>query len=166
MTTMITRVYENAQQATDAVAMLKTRRFASADIDCIGSDTPDVVGALVKAGVPAAAAATFAEYVTKGCTAVVVRAPYGESFTAIKALSGFKPLDVKVESEHFEGSPGFLSDVLGIPMLITGPSSTSLLGDKTCSEWFHIPTILHMKPMSGLMDGTIGSKIGLPEILK
>jgi hypothetical protein len=56
--------------------------------------------------------------------------------------------------------------VLGIPLLIKGEPSTKLLGNSTCSEWFHIPTILHMKPMSGLMDGTIGSKIGLPEILK
>jgi hypothetical protein len=166
MTTMIIRVYETAQQATDAVAMLKQRRFAGADIDSLASDTPDPVGALVTAGVPAKSAEKFAEYLRKGCTAVVVRAPYGQSFTAIKALSGFKPLDVEVETEHFEGSPGFLSDVLGIPLLLKGEPTTSLLDDRTVSEWFHIPTVVHWKPFSGLISGTIGSKIGLPEILK
>lgn len=181
MTTVITRVYESTKQATDAVALLRTRRYASADIDSIGSDTPDVVGALVKAGVPGSSAKKYAEYVSRGCTAVVVRAPYGQSFPAIKALNDCKPLDVQIEAEHFDGTPALLSEVLGIPMLIKGEPTTSLIDDRTTSEWFripttlgdrtlsellHIPTISRMKPFSSLIDGTIGSKIGLPEILK
>lgn len=166
MSTTLIRVFETAQPATDAVAALKKKKYLAQDIDLFVKETPDAQAALVKAGVPAKTAEKLVAELAKGHAVVVTRPPYANTVKMTNILEEFKPLEVKFETEIMEKSSGFISEVLGIPLLIKSDSPTQLLKGGTISEAFGIPTTINVKPMAGLFHRTIGSKLGLPEIIK
>jgi hypothetical protein len=79
MTTLVTRLYDNADRAHAAAKTLKSTGFP-ADRITIVSDAASAVADMKKVGVYAKATATYAAAVAKGNAVLIAEAPMGTSF--------------------------------------------------------------------------------------
>lgn len=86
-------------------------------------------------------------------------------------------MGIKIVSAFDDESGDHLaSEVLGIPLIIREESDTALTTGGTTSEALGIPTLVksdkpvsqlsNSKPFSGLIQGTIFGRLGIPELLK
>lgn len=97
MPTIVTRLYADAATAAAAAADLAAKGFRASEVSVFsGKDvTAQAIG---KAGVYAAAAATYAERVKAGAALAVVDASTGNVFRAVKALEARGPIPAAVAS--------------------------------------------------------------------
>ena len=104
MTTLVTRLYENAAHADDVVATLKAEGFPDSCIDVVeqGSRT-SAEDRIVEAGVPAPVAQQYAQHLAVGRGLLVVRAPFvpfGAAKVAIEAADAYPSFDAGVVDEN------------------------------------------------------------------
>lgn len=104
MTTIVTRLYENAAHADAVVAKLKAEGFPDATIDVIEQrDRTSAQDQIAAAGVPAAVAQQYAQHLTSSRALLVVRAPFvpfGAAKTAIEAADEHPAFDAGVGDEN------------------------------------------------------------------
>ncbi len=110
MTTIITRLYPDASTARGVVSALLARGLDQDLIDVIGADgVGTVADRLQAASVNPRSAAAYADALTGGKTAVVVRAPFAPMGTARNAMRTMdRTASIKVdvdESEYLRISP-------------------------------------------------------------
>jgi hypothetical protein len=158
----ITRIYDASKPATAAANALKKQGFTSVTLIAgqkPGADgaepSPDgIADAILAAGVPAAAAKTYAESVAKGASLVSVRPAFGSAGQATEVLDSFGPTggDVHVLAEDVataSTSSTPLSTAFGWKLLSDNatPLSTSwkwptLLNKATpFSDWMNYPLL-------------------------
>lgn len=146
MSTIITRLFHDRGRAAAAVAELQRVGFGASTIRMISRESAGaasgdgavsrLVDLLTAARVaPAAAAAYAGEAVRCDGTLVVVQAAFTRAVPAEMALDtyGAVKLDVPdrfhLSAEKYDPTP--LSDLLGLPVLISGNSSTTLMSGKS-----------------------------------
>lgn len=104
MTTIVTRLYENAAHADEVVAKLKADGFPDSSIDVIEQGTrTSAEERIVDAGVPADVAQQYAQHLSVGRGLLVVRAPFvpfGAAKTAIEAADMHPSFDAGVANEN------------------------------------------------------------------
>ncbi|ABD54501.1 hypothetical protein [Jannaschia sp. CCS1] len=104
MTTIVTRLYENAAHADDVVAHLKAEGFPDDTMDVIEQGTrTSAEDRIVEAGVPANIAQQYAQHLSVGRGLLVVRAPFvpfGAAKTAIEAADMHPSFDAGVTNEN------------------------------------------------------------------
>lgn len=104
MTTIVTRLYENAAHADEVVAKLKAAGFPDSTLDVIEQGTQtSAVGRIVEAGVPADVAQQYAQHLSVGRGLLVVRAPFvpfGAAKTAIETADMYPSFDAGVENQN------------------------------------------------------------------
>jgi hypothetical protein len=102
MTTIVSRLYEDATTAGQAVTALKLQGHPDANIDTIPSGS-GAEAAMVAARVPEASAAAYANAMGGDKTLVVCRAPvtpFGAARSAIATLDEFDSIDAGVADEN------------------------------------------------------------------
>jgi hypothetical protein len=177
MTTTVTRLYETSKQASDAVTALKTAGFADDEIRLIGPDAgagSALVAAIMKTGATEDNAKVYAEGVSKGGGLVTVYAPFGWGLKATNTLERMKPVAVRItDTGPFANDTGdaLVSEVLGIPLLLRGgPPKAKLIHEtrpaSSATAGAPFSRATSGKPFSKLTSGTLGSWIGLPEIIR
>lgn len=104
MTTIVTRLYENAAHAADVVAKLKAEGFPDNCMDVVaqkeGSSAQD---AILDAGVPTDIAQQYAQHMTSSRALLVVRAPFvpfGAAKAAIEAADEHPAFDAGVVDQN------------------------------------------------------------------
>lgn len=104
MTTIVTRLYENAAHADDVVAKLKAEGFPESTMDVIEQGSrSSAEDSIVAAGVPAGIAQQYAQHLSVGRGLLVVRAPFvpfGAAKTAIEAADMHPSFDAGVANEN------------------------------------------------------------------
>lgn len=103
MTTIVTRLYENAAHADEVVATLKAEGFPDSAMDVIEQGGRSAEDTIVAAGVPADVAQQYAQHMSVGRGLLVVRAPFapfGAAKAAIEAADAHPSFDAGVENEN------------------------------------------------------------------
>jgi len=104
MTTIVTRLYENAAHADDVVAQLKAEGFPDSTMDVIEQGAQSSAeDRIVEAGVPASVAQQYAQHLSVGRGLLVVRAPFapfGAAKTAIDTANMHPAFDAGVANEN------------------------------------------------------------------
>jgi hypothetical protein len=179
MTTLITRLYANHDQARAVVDALKAKGFKDKDIDLIsladGSGIPasKLMEAFRKAWVPASSAVIYAEGVRQGEAVVAFRAPVGTFYKAKAIIDQFPSIDagVKHTEVHLEATTTpkmrqtrYLPELLKhdqrfldsfFPDIARGPRTFV----------FGRPELPNYKPKANLITGNtivFSSRLGLP----
>jgi hypothetical protein len=98
MTTIVTRLYADAEKANAAAAALHK---AGATKDSVGvvagsGKNFDATGAIRALGVHEAAGATYAEHVKKGAALVVCHAPWKKSYKVAEVMDACGPIEAAV----------------------------------------------------------------------
>ena len=127
MTDAIVRLYENEQQARDAVGKL-TEEGYSADSICLvapgaeGDPATALSGAIVAGRLLGRNAQVFAERVQHGRSLVAIEAPFGRGERATKILDSFGPVDADLQlvPEPVPSRAAPLSTAWGWPVLSRG----------------------------------------------
>ena len=135
MSTLITRLFRNTEQATRAVADLKRYGFDDEDITVTGpgssSGTPtdEIAASIARAGVSRRAAAAYAESVRNGGVTVSVRAVFGWAAIATEVLerSGAVATGISDASDAETDQAAPFSAALGLPVLSRNPTPLSSL---------------------------------------
>lgn len=188
MRTPITRLYDTAAQASDAVNALKKFGFNESLINVVPAASPqqslDAVVASITAGfVLKADARIYAESVRQGKTLVSIRAPFANGVMATRILEKFRPVPSPIVRRE-EPGPGWdeaapLSSALQLPVLAGGgePFSetfgmatlardpapfSSLLGLKTLSRGAAPFSSLLGLPLLSKGASPFSSMLGLP----
>lgn len=94
MTTVVTRLYSDAEKANAAIEALKEEGFGALDYTVVAANDGEAQAKLTSAGVVRKDAPVFAGSVGAGNTAVVVRAPFGAAATAAFVLDHFGPITI------------------------------------------------------------------------
>lgn len=174
MTTIVTRLYENAAHAADVVANLKAEGFPDDRLDIIAQDSNASTEELIRAaGVADPAARQYAQHMTSKRVLLVVRAPFvpfGAAKTAIEAADAHPSFDAGVADENMnrpdEPDPEiFVSFLPSHPLFLTnGYEVRNSLKPRGLSAAFRIPTLVkrgrQMRP-SIIQRGTILPSRGL-----
>lgn len=104
MTTIVTRLYENAAHGDDVIATLKAEGFPDACMSLIEQGgRASAEDQIVEAGVPASVAQQYAQHLSSGRGLLVVRAPFvpfGAAKAAIEAADKHPSFDAGVENEN------------------------------------------------------------------
>lgn len=111
MTTILTRLYASADEASAAADTLLENGFVSRDIDLIsggeGHTAESLAGNLAQAGVFTSVAGDYATRVAGGESALVVRAPFGMAKRGATLLGKHNSLDAGIK--HANAYVGDLS---------------------------------------------------------
>ncbi len=97
MTTIVTRLYANPDQAAAAAAALKSEDFLDRHVHVIAGD--DALGQIQAAGVHQSAALIYAERLKQGAAIVVTHAQFGMALKAAKILNRHGPINSGVKSQ-------------------------------------------------------------------
>jgi hypothetical protein len=104
MTTILSRLYADREQADSVAADLKAEGYGARDMDVIaaseGASHDAVRQDISKAGVAATAAGIYAGRVAGGNALVVVRAPFGKAQKAGNIMDAHGPMDAGVKTEN------------------------------------------------------------------
>lgn len=103
MTTIVTRLYENAAHADAVVAKLKADGFPDSCMDIIEQGGRSAEEQITAAGVPADVAQRYAQHLSMGRGLLVVRAPFvpfGAAKAAIEAADMHPSFDAGVANEN------------------------------------------------------------------
>jgi ferritin-like metal-binding protein YciE len=159
--TQIARVYDNSQNATDAVNELKNRKIDNVAVvsapqkngQAQASNTIDIVAAIEQAGLEAASADRYAERIKRGGSVVIVNAPFGTAAKTQKILEAHGPGETiipdtipragsnvrAVTASDPTAAP--LSAALNIPVLADSTPAATLAAPKTLSSMLGIPEL-------------------------
>jgi hypothetical protein len=172
MTTIVTRLFADAEKANAAAAALRKGGFSKQSVSVISGHPADAARAAISAaGVYAAGAAVYAAEVAAGKALVVCHAPFAKSLFAQEIMDEFDPVAANVKHtavyvpapnppSKWAKSPALptllntdylvLSDGLFPPAVIRSGPSNSILSK--------------YRPKAGLVSGTISEKLGLPQL--
>lgn len=169
MTTLVTRLYENAAQADDVVATLKAEGFPDSSMDVIEQGSRrSAEGQIIDAGVPANVAQQYAQHLSVGRGLLVVRAPFvpfGAAKAAIEAADAHPSFDAGVADENLN-----IPDKLDRDLLLSIMPSHRLfltnmldvrndLKPRGLSAAFRIPT-LSEKPKKRMRPAVMDARFG------
>jgi len=129
----VTRMFDSARQATDAVGALKLNGFPDDQITLVApsdnASTESIMASIMAGHVLRADAAVYAAGIARGRALVIVRAMFGMGGKACAILDGFNPVDsgIAADVEPFAGwdEAAPLSSALSIPLLSTNPTPFS-----------------------------------------
>lgn len=135
MRTPITRIYDTARQAMDAVSALKQRGFAEDAINLVSatdgqaSSLEEITKAIMAGWVLKDEAKVYAEGVQRGQSLVSVRAPFGSGVRAGWIMDRFGPAASPIK-EYREPLPQWddaapLSSALNMPVLVNSSAPLS-----------------------------------------
>lgn len=151
MTTIVTRLYEDATHADAVVAKLKADGFPDDTIDVIEQRSrTSAQDQILAAGVPSDTAQQYAQHLTSSRALLVVRAPFvpfGAAKTAIEAADVYPSFDAGVDDENTNvpdaPSPDlYLSILPSHRLFLTGMYELrNNLKPRGLSAAFRIPTL-------------------------
>jgi len=129
MTTLITRLLENADAASEASSALRANGFAEEAIGVIDGSQAEARAAMDDAGIDDDTAAAYASGIAGGNALVTVRAPFGRAGSAITTLKKFRPIDVGIDHEDtyigYKTDPTYQTSVIkGGKKFLTGKGVT------------------------------------------
>jgi hypothetical protein len=175
--TAITRLFDTAQQATDAIAELRRYGFPADFINRVNpgthTDNAALVSAIAAGCVLTADAKVFAQGVAKGKTLVSVIAPFGQSVTAINIFAQFgaNSLPAELDDEIVPPDVGWdeatpLSSALWWPVIAGGAAPLSeTFGAATTSRNPAPLSSLFGLPLLSNKAAPFSSLLGLPLLL-
>lgn len=169
MTTLVTRLYEDAAHADAVVATLKAEGFPDSSMDVIeqGSRT-SAEEQIVDAGVPAHVAQQYAQHLAVGRGLLIVRAPFapfGAAKTAVEAADAHPSFDAGVTDENMNipdevDRDLFLSILPSHRLFLTNMLDVrNDLKARGLSAAFRIPT-LSQKPKKRMRPAVMDARFG------
>lgn len=151
MTTIVTRLYENAAHADAVVAQLKAAGFPEGCMDVVEQRSQTSArDQITAAGVPGDVAQQYAQHLTSSRALLVVRAPFvpfGAAKTAIEAADAHTAFDAGVADENLNipdevDRELFLSILPSHRLFLTNSLDVdNSLKKRGLSNAFRIPTI-------------------------
>lgn len=168
MTTIVTRLYENAAHADEVVAKLKAQGFPDDTMDVIEQGGRSAEETIVAAGVPANVAQQYAQHLSVGRGLLVVRAPFvpfGAAKTAIETADMYPAFNAGVAKENIHVPKEFddrqyLSILSSHRLFLTNMLDVrNDLKPRGLSAAFRIP-LLSEKPKKRMRPAVIDQRFG------
>ncbi|MBY4891405.1 hypothetical protein KUL25_01355 [Rhodobacteraceae bacterium N5(2021)] len=169
MTTIVTRLYENAAHADDVVAKLKAEGFPESTMDVIEQGGRSAEETIIAAGVPASVAQQYAQHLSVGRGLLVVRAPFvpfGAAKTAIETADMHPSFDAGVANENIHTPEEFddrryLSILSSHRLFLTNHLDVDNgLKPRGISAAFGIPTLSYSHERKRMRPVTIDKRFG------